>query len=180
MYTSTTPSHRFWGRSDFLLKVGAPSRDEYNNRTWLADKIYQALEKVEKWAGLEWKAANLDGIKDDEIATASKTALGSPDWASSDDAKKIWTALKVHELIGYERNTKKHSIEKLNTIELAIMNATIEAINVNDSAIELLLNKDITQLEFEHIGQQPRKSDWINSYICDTGVTVATCLTAAQ
>jgi hypothetical protein len=144
VYTSTTPSHRFWGRSDFLLSATAPKRDEYNNLTWLADKIYQALENSKKWAGLDWTAAILTGIKTDEIATASATTLGSPNWAISNDAEKILTALKVFELIGYERKTKKHSIEKLNTIELAIMYATIEAINVNEYAIELLLDKAIT------------------------------------
>jgi hypothetical protein len=144
VYTSTTPSHRFWGRSDFLLSATAPKRDEYNNLTWLADKIYQALEKSEKWAGLTWSAAILTGIKTDEIATASATALGSPTWETSDESKKILTAFEVFKLIGHERKTKKHSIEKLNTIELAIMNATIEAINVNEYAIDLLLNKAIT------------------------------------
>lgn len=46
--------------------------------------------------------------------------------------------------------------------------AAIDTINSNDHAYDLLLDKDITNLELEQIGQQLRTPDWINGLICTT------------
>jgi hypothetical protein len=46
--------------------------------------------------------------------------------------------------------------------------AAIDTINSNDHAYDLLLDKDITRLELEQIGQQLRTPDWINGLICST------------
>ena len=53
----------------------------------------------------------------------------------------------------YERATKKHSIEKLSTFEKALLYAAIDTINANDHSYDVLLDKDITKLELEQIGQ---------------------------
>jgi hypothetical protein len=57
------------------------------------------------------------------------------------------------------------------------MYETIEKINVSGSALNLLLDQDITALELEQIGQRLRSSEWINSLLC---TTASTCLTATQ
>ena len=44
VYSSSTPTRRFWGRTNYLTVTTAIQRNEWNNITWLADKVYQALE----------------------------------------------------------------------------------------------------------------------------------------
>jgi hypothetical protein len=52
-------------------------------------------------------------------------------------------------LVKAERETTKHSVEKLTSIEKALLNIAIDTINVNDRAYDVLLDQDITQLELE-------------------------------
>lgn len=67
----------------------------------------------------------------------------------------------------------------LTKIERAIIIEAILAINSNtlDRGFDLLLDKDITRLEAEEIGQRMRTQAWISSLICTTQTT---CLTAAK
>jgi hypothetical protein len=82
-------------------------------------------------------------------------------------------------MIKAERTTKKHPVEMLTKIESAMIIEAVKAINTNtaDRAFDLLLDKDITRLQAEEIGQRLRTPAWIDSLICTTSTS---CLNDSQ
>jgi len=111
-----------------------------------------------EWGGQTWTASELTTVLNDEIDTDSATAMGSPTWSFASPVDQINTAFQVFKLIKAERATKKHAVEMLTKIERAIIIEAILAINSNtlDRGFDLLLDKDITRLEVEEIGQRMR------------------------
>lgn len=125
---------------------------------------------------MTWTASELTTVLTGEIDTDSATAMGSPTWSIANASDKVLTSFKVYQLVKAERNTRKHAVEMLSKFEQAIMIQAVISINTNTAnrGFDLLLDKDITRLEAEEIGQKLRTSAWIDSLICTAATT---CLT---
>lgn len=117
VYASSTPSRRFWGRTTYLTSSTPITRNDWNNLTWFADKIYQALELGATWVSLPWSPNSLTSIVNNEIATEFAANLASATWLTTTDVDKVLTAFNVFRLVQYERQTKKHTVEKLSLFE---------------------------------------------------------------
>jgi len=73
VYTSTTPFGLFWGRlSNSLIATVPTTLDDYNNFTYIADKITQKyIHATNSMLNtIDWTSATLTSINNNELQTA--------------------------------------------------------------------------------------------------------------